>query len=293
MLDTQLQNSNRRGCKITRLSSVAADAVCQLPSELWAKVFAHLKPVCTDATDYCARSDDSRLAVANLLYEQALYHQLKLVCSKFHQVFVQQPELSEELILGKGNAGRMLPSVLVYLQQHFRSVLAFRGLCGGSTQDMILAALACPSPQLCDVTLVGISQAALCTLSAHTSLRRCDISRPAEGSLDLQPLQTLPCLEDLSLQSGTFSDVCITPKLKYLFVDSAEVSFDQDSGLAELQGLQVHHSRLHEIHTVGLAACRGLTTLCVSNCWISALNAEDDLVIESEAAQLIPAQMSI
>ena len=207
---------------------------------------------------------------------------------------MQQPELSEELILGEGNAGRMLPSVLVYLQQHFLSVLAFRGLCGGSTQDMILAALACPSPQLCVVTLVGISEAALCTLSAHTSLLRCDISRPAEGPLDLQPLQTLPCLEDLSLQSGTFNDVCITPKLKYLFVDSAEVLFDQDSGLpSELQGLQVHHSRLHDIHTVGLAACRGLTTLCLSNCWISASNAEDDLSIEREAPQCIPAQMSI
>ena len=93
-------------------------------------------------------------------------------------------------------------------------------------------------------------------LSAYTSLQRCDILDAAEGPLDLQPFQTLPSLEELMLQSGTFKNVCITPKLtchfcNCLFVMRAEVMLAQDSGfVSELQDLQVHESSLYDIQTL-------------------------------------------
>ena len=143
--------------------------------------------------------------------------------------------------------------------------------------------------------MIGTSEAAVVALSAYIPLQRCDIMDAAEGPLDLQPFQTIPSLEELMLQSGTFKNVCITPKLTCLFVMRAEVMFAQDSGLvSELQDLQLHESSLHDIHTVGLAACRDLRSLSVADCWITALNIEDvlDIAIGHEAPLHLLVRMS-
>ena len=124
---------------------------------LWAKVFAHLKPDHTAVTlfDMNGTDEEKKQSVAKVVTAQAHYHKLKLVCSKFKQVFQEHSELSVAIILAEGNQSHMLPDALVWLRQSGSAIRSFIAFCGGPTQDMVLAAMASLSPQLEYVQLSG------------------------------------------------------------------------------------------------------------------------------------------
>ena len=58
----------------------------QLPIEVWNKVFAFLKPDCSEIERWHSEVDE-------LVTQQAQLHQLRLVCTKFNKVIDQHPEL--------------------------------------------------------------------------------------------------------------------------------------------------------------------------------------------------------
>jgi len=200
---------------------------------LWAKVFVHLKPSCNEAIDQEDEEETRWRAIAKVVTAQSHYHQLKLVSSKFKHVFERHPQLSDQLIVAAANEGHLIPSVLLWLRHRSSSVHNFTAFCGGSTQEMVIAALSCPSPQLADTYLTGASKAAILGISAYTSLTHCNLARPAEGVLDLQPLQGLPCLQDLPLETGTFANVPVTAQLTFLYVAESQVTCAQDKGCVQ------------------------------------------------------------
>ena len=112
--------SGRSRAKGTHLSTVTVD---QLPLEVWAKVFEYLRPS-MDAVDVVG--DGQPQNVAKVMTEQACFHQLKLVCSKFRDVFAEHPELSREIIISKVSsaASTFVPSILLWIQR-WRSSIAF------------------------------------------------------------------------------------------------------------------------------------------------------------------------
>ena len=256
-------------------------------------MFAHLKPDCTAATDMNVNDEKCRRVASRIVKAQRRYHQLKLVCRKFKQVFDQHPDLSNQVILAKGNKAHMIPSLLVWLRHSSRCIHKFTAFCGGSTQEMVLAALSSLSPNMAEVYLAGPSRPALLGLSAFTSLVSCDLFKPAEASLSLQPLQGLVQLQELLLQAGTFNDLAIPCHLTFLNVLQSEVSCVQDlCCLSGLLTLHVDNSKIVGMHKVGLAACLSLTALDVGNCEISAADASDQLSIGKGQRLSIPANIS-
>ena len=75
-----------RGAKAPHLPALNGD---KIPHEVWAKVFEYLRPNSEDAVDNAQTQN-----VAKVMTDQACFHQLKLVCSKFRDVFAEHPELS-------------------------------------------------------------------------------------------------------------------------------------------------------------------------------------------------------
>ena len=187
----------------------------------------------------------------------------------------------------------MMPSLLVWLRHSSRPIRKFTAFCGGSAQEMALAALSPLSPNMTDVYLAGASRAALLGLSAFTSLSRCDLFKPATGVLSLQPLQGLVQLKELLLQAGVFFDLVIPRHLTYLFVAQSQVSCVQDvCCLSSLLWLNVFNSNIVGMHKAGLAACVSLTTLHVGDCAIAAADASDKFAIGNGLTLSIPANMS-
>ena len=281
------------GCRRTRSANRSLDALSDLSAELWAKVFAHLKPDCTAALDMGEDEEGCSKAVSKIVKAQHRYHQLKLVCSKFKQVFDHHPDLSNQVILAEGNRPHMMPSLLVWLRHSSRCIHNFTAFCGGSTQEMALAALSPLSPKMAKVYLAGPSRAAWLGLSAFSSLVSCDLFKPATGVLSLQPLQGLVQLQKLLLQAGTFRDLAIPCHLTYLFVTQSEVTCVQDvccpSGLLRLH---VFNSTVVGMHKVGLAACMSLTAMRFVDCAITAADASDQLSIGKGLPMSIPANIS-
>ncbi len=98
----------------------------------------------------------------------------------------------------------MVPSALVWLRQSRGAICKFIAFYGGPTQDTLLAAMSSSAPQLQCVHLSGVTKATLPELLAFNCLKRCYLVKPGKP-LSLYPLRNLPCLEALSLQSGTFN----------------------------------------------------------------------------------------
>ena len=110
----------------TRSSSKSADTLCHLLMDLWANIFAYLKPDHTvDFFDWDDTDERQRQDVSELITAQAHYHKLKLVCSKFKQVFQEHSELSDEIILAEGNRSHMMPHALVWLRQKGSAIRSF------------------------------------------------------------------------------------------------------------------------------------------------------------------------
>lgn len=265
-------------------------AVTQLPLDVWARIFQHLEAVNAKELTCSLLPEARRVALDTA--NQAHFHQLQLVCSKFRDVFAEHPDLSNRIIVSKSIAHPFIPSILLWIQR-WRSSIRNVSCCSGKEhQEMLLGALACPDSMLNTIHLTKASQNSVHALPVFSSLSRCDL-HGQQGHLDLTALQALPSLTELHLSVGCFNGVpaaCLT----YLFVASGIVQF---SGASEqnisLETLIVTSSRLSRLHDAGLAACAALSCLHISSSVFSAAHEDDVLDLDGNGiTALIPARMS-
>jgi len=267
-----------------------------LPLDLWAKVFAYLKPNDAAAVQLFTMDDtdeEQKQAVSEVVSAQAHYHKLKLVCGKFKQVFQEHSELSDELILAEGNRSHMVPNALVWLRQSGSAICKFTALYGGLTQDMLLAAMASSAPQLKYVHLSGLTRTTLSGLPAFKYLKRLDLVKPAT-ILSLLALRNLPCLEWLSLHSGTFHRLAIPSCMTSLLIGDSRVICDQQScSLTYLETLVIAASKDSSLHDLGLQACTRLDHLELCECLVTAADPANQCAVKPQAPLCIPTQLSL
>ena len=265
------------------------NVVDQLPVELWKRIFQSLRPDSKGTVNSLWDDADPECDIAALLSDQARFHQLKLVCSRFHQVFLQHPELSAEVILAKGNASNLMPSLLLWLRRFAKSVTFFYN---SPYQDMVLGGLSCLESELAHAYLTGVSSATIHGLANFSSLRRCELNMP-ENILDLQPLQFLACLSDLSLAGGTFFNLSVGSQLTNIHMESSRASCLQGPNYASsLKSLQCHHATLLDFHERGLSGCIGLEKLALTEAVVHAAMPEETFAVGSCVEFNIPGNMS-
>ena len=264
--------------------------------DLWAKVFAYLKPNPTAAVEVFDMDDtdeEQKQDVSKVVTAQAHYHKLKLVCSKFKQVFQEHSELSDEIILAEGNQSHMVPNALVWLRQRGSAIRSFTAFYGGPIQDMVLAAMSSSAPHLKYVHLSAPTKATLSGLLAFKSLKCCNLVKPADA-LSLYPLRNLPCLEELSLQSGTFNRVAIPCCVTSLLIEDSFVNCAQEScSVTRLQTLAIVTSQVSSLHDLGLLACTFLDHLELSECLVTAADLANQFAVGLQAPLCIPTQLSL
>ena len=179
----------------------------QLPHEVWARIFQHLQAV-YDKEHTCSLLSEAQI-VAHAAADQAHFHQLKLVCSKFQDVFAKHPDLSNRIIIGKSVGHPFIPSILLWIQHWRSTILQVSWFSVNEHQEMVLGALACPDSVLSDIQLIQASQNCVYSLPVFTALSRCHLYGQ-QDQLDLTALQALPSLKELSLSNGCLRGPCST-----------------------------------------------------------------------------------
>lgn len=140
--------------------------------------------------------------------------------------------------------------------------------------------------------LTGASASAVQGLSAFTSLASIDLNAPSTDTLELQALNALPCLYDLFLEDGIFTDVYIGSSLTQLNIINCQVLCSGDTAhAAGLQDLTVMDSTLSLLHA-GLAACTALRSLHVADCSVAAALAQDSLSLGPDRQLCVPLGIS-
>lgn len=202
-------------------------------------------------------------------------HGLKLVCKKFRTIFQQHPELSACLLLGSTFSAKALMSLLERLQHDSTIVTTFIASRGDSYKDAALAGAITasnrPLRSLSVASLQGSIDSATSRLALSQNLTRCDFMQFSH--LDLEPLQALPNLSDLTLRHGSQAlGVGKFAKLTTLILRAAGVV--DCSGRAhfvyDLKRLSVSDSTVKGLHELGVTACSGLQHLRLDACDILA-----------------------
>lgn len=268
-------------------------SVDQLPLEVLTKVFKCLKPHGDDAAS--VNSSRKTQLVAKVMADQASFHQLPLVCSKFNSVFAEHPELSDELNISKHVARTFVPSVLLWIHRWRSSISSFNAFSGEQHHELVLGALACPCSLLESICLVKPPAGAVCALPTFKSLRRCDLdgSKDEKDYLDLSALHQVFSLEELYLSTGRFSSVPSSGHLTTLWVSQSSVRFT--GNLLEdisLKSLTMRHCAMSGLHDSGLAACKSLSSLCVIHAVFTAALQDDVLRVVKTLVASLPARMS-
>jgi len=277
-------------------SASRENLVDQLPVELWKRIFDSIRPSSKEFVNCCSHDRDRGSKIAALLSDQAHFHQLKLVCSRFYQVFLVHPELSAEIILAEGNASNLMPSLLLWLRRFAKFVYTVKSFDNSPYQEMVLGGLSCPESELAHAHLTGVSSATLHGLASFSSLRRCHLNMSSdmpEDSLDLQPLQFLACLSDLSLAMGMFFNLSVGSQLTNLHMIGSHVQCLQGPNHASsLKSLYCDYATLLDIHERGLSECIGLMKLALTETFILAAMPEETLAVGSCVEFNISASMS-
>ncbi len=144
------------------------------------------------------------------------------------------------------------------------------------TPDVIkfLRALEHPDSTLSAIHFKAAYQAEICTLARFTSLTSCTLKSSYKfqsGILDLQPLQGLPHLTHVSLETGDFSAASHLTRLELRY---AQVTNGVYCNFASsLVDLYINDSDLGELYARGLLACTALQRLEIWDC--CSINAAD------------------
>lgn len=126
---------------------------------------------------------------------------------------------------------------------------------------MLLPQLLVSPADLEYISISSVNGATISCLSAYNGLVTCELYKPSEWSLNLQPLAALDNLEDLTLHGAYFHGLQLGDHLSGLFVSNAQVVCGTGGAeIPELQNLSVKSSRVC-LPGTGIGACTALTNL--------------------------------
>ncbi len=187
------------------------------------------------------------------------YHKLRLVCKHFNSLFQQFPQLSEDIWLRRGYPATVLPSLLSRMQRNSGSIVS---LTGWRTQTDVLSCAVQHAVQLKKVVLQEATAANVALMSALSTLRCCELCRPGQAELDLQPIGALIGLQRLKLCYGLFSNLHFAAHLTSLEIVCAQVSSESECQfVTSLQDLKLSNGQLAGLHHLGISACTRLQRL--------------------------------
>ncbi len=238
------------------------------------------------------RLEHSDSRVDEAVTQQAQLHQLRLVCTKFNKVIEQHPELLDQLLPDQ-KSWQSWPSLLRWLQRYRSHVRVFMPSTEADSQALLLGALACPSSQLAEVTLLESGMFHIHLLSVLTTITKCSLPNPKEGDLDLKPLHGLHSLRYMYLQQGRYSNVPLSSHLTRLDVEEFTASCVQSGCcIPGLKNLSVYDTTLSALHGDGLSSCNGLTSLDALNCEISGSSVDAEFTVGEDHMLCTPPNLS-
>ncbi|DBB18576.1 TPA: hypothetical protein ACH3X3_000205 [Trebouxia sp. C0006] len=231
----------------------------QLPIEVWNKVFAFLKPDCSEIERWHSEVDE-------LVTQQAQLHQLRLVCTKFNKVIDQHPELLDQLLPGH-MPWQSWPSLLRWLQRYRSHVRIVMPSSDADSQALLLGALACPSSQLTEVFLSESTEFTvgedhmLCippNISSLSQLRRLLVAMETynDDALDVSWTYGLTSLHSLDLHiegEVTFSqDLTQLQQLTMLTVDATSW-YGSIPDIPRMTRFEVNWKAMHNLQHIVLS----------------------------------------
>ena len=237
-----------------------------LSDDLWAKILVELEGGFTDGL--CLRVVEPY----SMAKAQSKFHQLRLVCHKFNDVFKGRPRLSRCLLLSPALTQESLPSLLAWLQQYGAFVEIFAAYCDSPCVEAALGKLMPPQTSLDNVFLSECISSAVQLMSGLTSLTYCEIVSPKD-TVDLDPLKDLANLQKLHLTDGKFFASGLPAHLTNLTIEGANVWIQSTLGsscVTSLQKLRVRDSQLYGLHPRGLLACSAVEHLQMMSCLVTA-----------------------
>ena len=244
-----------------------------LTNDLWAHIFSYVAKQVSDKL----RTAYNKSPLALLSREEYnQLHCLRLVCKNFTHIFLEHPQLSGKLFLGAQSSDKAFMSLLKWMQRDSTVVEELLAICDGARLEATLsgAIVAANKPlQSLKRAVVGsLSDSAANMLALCASLTSCYFE--CFYFVDLEPLQALPSLFELSLHTGVrASGVGKLAQLTGLDLDYVEV---QCGNLAHfthgLKRLSAKQCILGGLHDLGLPACSGLQELSLASCCILPLS---------------------
>lgn len=261
----------------------------ELPSEVWATVFALLQLSFVEAAEPSTLHHQLSLTLT-----YSYYQALRLVCKRFNKVFEEHAGLSACVLLRHNLSPYSLPSLVRFLRHSNSAVQTLLSLPGSPYTE---AALICISAN--SLTSVAIHKPSFCSvniLSCYSSLTSCSFHDPSDEAIIIDVLHTLPNLHKLSLTGGMFYNVDELAHLKEFSADMACVrNFKDCIFVSSLERLSLTDSTLDMLNHDGLAACKSLRSLLCNACLIQiALSDDEDMYSNiNQGATTLPFDLSI
>lgn len=255
-----------------------------LSVDLWAEVLCYLRPQTHTGQEYADAEKEQIVAERH-----QRFHQLRLTCKLFNQVFLRNQELSSRLYIKANFQHSALSSLLPWSYRYKGSVHTFTASCGSPCAEVALAGLY--GAKLTSVVIRDAASCTISTLAAFTSVTICDLH--TSGNLVLTPLKALQNLRDLVLRHGTFELGTITAGLTRLYLSVADATFEPDCNfVSTLHCLRMHTSSLSGLHAMGLSACSALRSLILTDAEIDASAEAEGLNFTQEQAARLPSGVS-
>ena len=246
----------------------------QLSTDVWAKIFAYLKPQ-KDSTVHSYEDIHEQVGVPWAQTEQIL----RSVCKRFDEVFKQHPQLYSNLWLSRFVHARALPGLLAYIGFHSAAISQVALACNTPFKEAVLAALVCHKAPMTTVLLNRVDGRGVELIAAVPSITTCVLSASTH-EVSLGPLKSLPNLQQLQL--GAYGNDHIS---RFTDVDAAAVRLTQLSltmchatcahgceCVTSLVALSVSFSNFERFHERGVSACSRLISL---ECRCSIIGAVD------------------
>ena len=257
-----------------------------LPDDLWARILVEVEGgVKNGVLLGFPYKKTKKTPLLSMVLSQSRFHQLRLVCHKFNNVFLSQRRLSRILILSPALTQESLPSLLAWQQQYGASVEIFAACCSPCV-DAALSKLMPPRTALVKAFLSGCCNSTVSLMSGLISLTYCEIVSSGEGDhcVDRTPLKELASLQSLHLACGVFTATRLPANLtnlslrrSFMHAGGAEYNFGSNKFVTSLRKLVVCDGVLNGLHPRGLLACSALVDLQLANCCIESAGLEDSV----------------
>ena len=210
--------------------------------------------------------------------QQASFYRLRLVCKRFNDVFLEYPDLCQDLVYRQQQADTLNPSLVVWLKRYHTSVQTLTAYCSNSALLHLLDMLASSENRLQSVLVQNYLGGPLPSFAPFAHLTTLEVSAPEDGYLDLSTLQLSTSLQTLVMQDGVFETASLPPNLTNLYLADCDVkSYQGCSCVTSLARLKLLNSLLRGLHHQGVLACHALEGLTCLQSFVSAMDRNLDL----------------